>query len=79
MNRNERYEGLHVSARIERGRLISIRNKDNICGATIARNQKTWGASKVWDAFMVVVFQDLSFAEAVNFFEDRNMKMVVSG
>jgi hypothetical protein len=79
MNRNEQYEGLHISARIERGRSISIRNKDNICGATIARNQKTWGAAKAWDAFMDAVSKELSFAEAVNFFEDKNMKMLVSG
>jgi hypothetical protein len=79
MNRNEQYEGLHISVRIERGRLISIRNKDNICGTTIAHNQKTWGAVKAWDAFMTVVSKEQSFTEAVTFFENRNMKMIVSG
>jgi hypothetical protein len=79
MNSNEQYEGNHISARIECGKLISIRNKDNICGITIAHNQKTWGAAKAWNAFMAEVSKELPFVEAVNFFEDRNMKMNVSG
>jgi hypothetical protein len=78
----KQYEGEHISARIERGRFrsrISIRNKDNICGATIAHNQNGWGAGKVWELFMVALSKDISFADAVNFFELHGIRMNVRG
>ncbi|MDR0524246.1 MAG: hypothetical protein LBG90_00050 [Spirochaetaceae bacterium] len=74
-----RYEGEHILARLERGRLISIRNKDNICNATIARNRKTWGASRVWCHFLMEATKDMAFAAAVDYFERQGIPMQVSG
>jgi hypothetical protein len=78
----KQYESEHISARIERGRFlsrISIRNKDNIFSATVARNQNRWGAGKVWDLFLAAVSADISFANAVNFFESHGIRMAVTG
>jgi hypothetical protein len=78
----KQYEGEHISARIERGRFrsrISIRNKDNICGATIAHNQNGWGAGKAWDLFITAVSGEMSFSDAVNFFELHGIRMTVMG
>ncbi|GMO70572.1 MAG: hypothetical protein Ta2A_19190 [Treponemataceae bacterium] len=76
------HEGEHIAARIERGRFlsrISIRNKDNICSATVARNQTEWGAGKIWDLFMAAAPRDISFPDAVNFFESHGIRMTVTG
>jgi hypothetical protein len=74
-----RYEGEHILARLEKGRWISIRNKDNICSATIARNRRPRGASDVWRLFLSEVQKSDSFEVAVDFFERHGITMNVSG
>ncbi|MDR2150785.1 MAG: hypothetical protein LBO67_08270 [Spirochaetaceae bacterium] len=73
------FEGEHIAARFERGTTISIRNKDNICSATIAYNQTRWRAAKVWQLFMAEVSKSDRFADAVDYFERHGIKMIVSG
>jgi hypothetical protein len=76
--RYTQYEGEHIAARIEKGR-VTIRNKDNICSATIARNQGSRGAPKVWCFFLMEVSKEISFAAAVDYFERHGITMLVSG
>jgi hypothetical protein len=72
------YEGEHILARFSKGR-VSIRSKDNICGATIAHNQRAWGAAKAWCSFLGGASKSMSFAEALDYFERRGIAMIVSG
>ncbi|MDR0561250.1 MAG: hypothetical protein LBG73_00990 [Spirochaetaceae bacterium] len=74
-----RYEGEHITARLENGRIVTIRNKDNICSATIARSRRIWGVSKVWCLFLMEAVKEMSFASAVDYFEKRRISMQVSG
>ncbi|MDR2807533.1 MAG: hypothetical protein LBB43_00825 [Spirochaetaceae bacterium] len=73
------FEGEHISAHFGRGNTISIRNKDNICSATVAYNQTKWGAAKAWQLFMAEVSHSDRFADAVDYFERHGIKMAVSG
>ena len=72
------FEGEHIWAHFGRG-TISIRNKDNICSATIARNQTKWGAEKAWLLFITEISKSELFSDAVDYFERRGIKMTVSG
>lgn len=72
------YEGEHITARIEKSR-VTIRNKDNICSATIARNRRSWRAAKVWCLFLMEISKEVSFAAAVDYFEQHGVTMLVSG
>ncbi|MDR2537878.1 MAG: hypothetical protein LBC46_06190 [Treponema sp.] len=73
-----RYEGEHILAQFNKGQ-VSIRNKDNICSATIARNQKTRNAAKVWCSFLSEVSRSDSFGAALDYFERHGINMLVSG
>ncbi|MDR2535607.1 MAG: hypothetical protein LBD29_06195 [Treponema sp.] len=73
------YEGEHITARLEKMNAVTIRNKDNICSQTIARNQRRWGAAKVWCLFLMEVSKETSFAAAVDYFERHGIAMRVSG
>ncbi|GHU22536.1 hypothetical protein FACS1894164_05070 [Spirochaetia bacterium] len=75
----EQFEGDHISVRIESRNRIRIRNKDNICSATIAYNQTKFGAAKICNLFMDSVVKEMTFENALNFFERHNIKMFVSG
>jgi len=79
IRRNEQFEGTHISARLERGRVVSLRNKDNICSATIARGALPWGSDRLWDEFMAQISRETPFATALDFFESRGVEMTVSG
>jgi hypothetical protein len=82
MSRVDTYEGEHILARFDRGRFLSdimIRNKDNICSATVAHNQKRWGAGKVWDEFVKGASKETSFGEATSFFESHGISMRITG
>ena len=78
-SRYTQYEGEHITARLEKGHTVTIRNKDNICSATIARNQRTWGAAKVWCLFLMEISKDADFAGAVDYFVQHSIAMSVSG
>jgi hypothetical protein len=78
-NRYTHYEGEHIIARLDKGCRITIRNRDNICSATIARNQRSWGAAKVWCLFLMEISQEVPFAGAVDYFERHGITMLVSG
>ncbi|MDR3303462.1 MAG: hypothetical protein LBS86_03535 [Treponema sp.] len=75
----DRYEGDHILARLEKGHWISIRNKDNICSATIARNPHRQGAPEAWRRFLLEAHTGDSFDTAVDFFERHGITMNVSG
>lgn len=74
-----RYEGAHISARLEKGRIITIRNTDNICSATIARSKGIKSAASLWRRFLMEAAKDMTFASAVDYFESRGVAMQVSG
>jgi hypothetical protein len=73
------YEGDHISARLEGRKKFTIRNKDNICSATLAYNQSYLRAVKVWCLFMMEVTKEISFAEAVDYFARNGIKMGCRG
>jgi hypothetical protein len=78
-NQYTQYEGDHISARFDGKHSFTLRNKDNICSATLARNQKIRGARKAWRLFIMEVSKTDTFAIAVDYFERHGIKMLVSG
>ncbi|MDR0568571.1 MAG: hypothetical protein LBG87_05130 [Spirochaetaceae bacterium] len=74
-----RYEGEHITARLEKGSIITIRNKDNICSATIARSKWSWRTAAVWRLFLMETAKETAFASAVDYFERHGIAMLVSG
>jgi hypothetical protein len=73
------FSGSHILARLEDGKRITVRNRDNICSATIAASPRTRKAAPAWEAFLKTASKEMSFADALAFFQNRRLEMTVSG
>jgi hypothetical protein len=72
------FNGEHIIARLDK-HTVSVRSRDNICGATVATGTSRFKAQKAWTAFLAAADKSISFADAEDFFNRQGIAMTVKG